>query len=136
MLPADEPAPPIAIAGQDVVVQPGATVTLDGIQSLALGDAHIVRYDWTLQSGEAVVVLEVRPFTFSSARRRRRRRRRRRCHRRGVSLQKTALAEQVRVSNLVAGRYRFRLTVTDSNKRSHDAGVQVLVLGAEMSARE
>ncbi|XP_019740570.1 kunitz-type protease inhibitor 1-like isoform X2 [Hippocampus comes] len=102
---ADEPAPPIAIAGQDVVVQPGATVTLDGIQSLALGDAHVVRYDWTLQSGEAVVVLE------------------------------TELAEQVRVSNLAAGRYRFRLTVTDSNERSHAASVQVLVLSAEMSAR-
>ncbi|XP_061610229.1 kunitz-type protease inhibitor 1-like isoform X1 [Phyllopteryx taeniolatus] len=55
----DEPAPPIAIAGRDLVVQPGATVTLDGIQSLALGDARITDYDWTLQSGgDADVVME------------------------------------------------------------------------------
>ncbi|XP_061610233.1 kunitz-type protease inhibitor 1-like isoform X4 [Phyllopteryx taeniolatus] len=103
----DEPAPPIAIAGRDLVVQPGATVTLDGIQSLALGDARITDYDWTLQSGgDADVVME-----------------------------KTPLADQVRLSELTAGRYRLRLTVTDSNRRSDSADVRVLVLDADVSAR-
>ncbi|XP_061610231.1 kunitz-type protease inhibitor 1-like isoform X3 [Phyllopteryx taeniolatus] len=102
----DEPAPPIAIAGRDLVVQPGATVTLDGIQSLALGDARITDYDWTLQSGgDADVVME------------------------------TPLADQVRLSELTAGRYRLRLTVTDSNRRSDSADVRVLVLDADVSAR-
>ncbi|XP_049613719.1 kunitz-type protease inhibitor 1 [Syngnathus scovelli] len=100
----DEPAPPIAITGQDVVVQPGATVTLDGIQSLAIGDAHLKRHVWTLQNGDPGVVME-----------------------------KTALPEQVQVSNLKAGLYNFRLTVTDSNERSHHADVQVLVLSPELS---
>ncbi|XP_077366447.1 kunitz-type protease inhibitor 1-like [Festucalex cinctus] len=103
---ADEPAPPIAIAGVDKVVQPGATVMLDGIQSLALGDATIVDYDWSLEVGNDSVVME-----------------------------ETLLPEQVRVSNLVAGRYVFRLAVTDSKGQSHRADVQVLVLSAELSAR-
>ncbi|XP_057679083.1 kunitz-type protease inhibitor 1-like [Corythoichthys intestinalis] len=102
----DEPAPPIAVPGRDQVVRPGATVTLNGIQSLALGDASITDYNWTLQSGNANVVME-----------------------------KTPLSDQVLLSNLEAGRYLFRLTVTDSNRRSHAADVQVLVLDGHESAR-
>ncbi|XP_077408118.1 kunitz-type protease inhibitor 1-like [Vanacampus margaritifer] len=102
---ADELAPPIAIAGVDKVVQPGAKVTLDGIQSLAIGDASVVDYDWSLQSGNASVVIE-----------------------------KTLLPEQVQVSNLEAGRYVFRLSVTDSNQLSQSADVQVLVLSTELTA--
>lgn len=53
-------APPIAIAGHDVIVQPGVTVTLDGIESRALGDAHIVNYKWTRVSGDNDVQLKVK----------------------------------------------------------------------------
>lgn len=60
-MPAGDQAPPIAIAGHDVIVQPGATVMLNGIESLPLGDAHITDYRWTLQSGDDSVKMEVRP---------------------------------------------------------------------------
>ncbi|XP_054475001.1 kunitz-type protease inhibitor 1-like [Anoplopoma fimbria] len=40
-------APPLAIPNRDVIVQPNQVVTLSGIQSLALGDAHIAHYHWT-----------------------------------------------------------------------------------------
>lgn len=53
-------APPIAIASHDVIVQPRVTVTLDGIESRPLGDAHIVDYKWTRVSGDAGVRLEVK----------------------------------------------------------------------------
>lgn len=56
-------APPIANAGRDVVVQPGETVTLNGIESLPLDDVHITRYDWSLQSGDASVTMEVKTDT-------------------------------------------------------------------------
>ncbi|XP_029282172.1 LOW QUALITY PROTEIN: kunitz-type protease inhibitor 1-like [Cottoperca gobio] len=101
---AGEQAPPIAIAGRDVIVQPGDEVTLNGIQSLALGDAHIAEYHWTQQSGD------------------------------GVEMQKTDLPDQVRLSNLQPGSYDFRLTVTDSNDQSHSANVTVLVLSPELSS--
>nr|XP_046229614.1 kunitz-type protease inhibitor 1-like isoform X4 [Scatophagus argus] len=102
---ADEQAPPIAIAGRDAVVQPGETVTLNGIQSLALGNAHITDYQWTLQSRAD-----------------------------GVKMEKTELPDQVRLSNLEPGSYVFQLTVTDSNGRSHADTVTVLVLSPEMSS--
>lgn len=53
-------AQPIAIAGHDVIVQPGVTVTLDGIESRALGDAHIVNYRWARVSGDDGVQLKVK----------------------------------------------------------------------------
>nr|XP_057942424.1 kunitz-type protease inhibitor 1-like [Doryrhamphus excisus] len=99
-----EQAPPIANAGRDRVVQPGATVTLNGIESLAVGHAHIVDYRWTVQSADADVTME-----------------------------ETDLPDQVRLSNLQPGNYRFRLTVTDSNDQSHSAEVGVLVLSPEQS---
>lgn len=101
---AGEPAPPIAIASRDVVVQPGKTVTLNGIESLALGDAHITNFEWTLQSGDD-----------------------------DVKLENTDLPDQVRLSNLQPGSYVFQLTVTDSNDESHAAKVTVLVLSPELS---
>lgn len=55
-----EQAPPIAIAGRDVIVQPGETVTLNGIESLALGNADITDYHWELQGGDGGVKMEVR----------------------------------------------------------------------------
>uniref|UniRef100_A0A3Q4BR86 BPTI/Kunitz inhibitor domain-containing protein n=1 Tax=Mola mola TaxID=94237 RepID=A0A3Q4BR86_MOLML len=99
-----EQAPPIAIAGRDVIVQPGATVTLNGIESLPLGNAHITDYQWTLQSGHD-----------------------------SVKMEKTELPDQVRLSNLQNGSYVFQLTVTDSNDQSHAAKVTVLVLSPELT---
>uniref|UniRef100_A0A3Q3XJF3 BPTI/Kunitz inhibitor domain-containing protein n=1 Tax=Mola mola TaxID=94237 RepID=A0A3Q3XJF3_MOLML len=103
-LPPGEQAPPIAIAGRDVIVQPGATVTLNGIESLPLGNAHITDYQWTLQSGHD-----------------------------SVKMEKTELPDQVRLSNLQNGSYVFQLTVTDSNDQSHAAKVTVLVLSPELT---
>lgn len=98
-------APPIAIAGHDVVVQPGTTVTLDGIESRPLGDAHIVDYKWARVSGDD-----------------------------GVRLEETQYSDQVALSNLQPGRYVFQLTVTDSNGQSQAAKVKVLVLSPELTA--
>lgn len=98
-------APPIAIAGHDVVVQPGQTVTLNGIESLALDDAHIADYSWTLQSGNN-----------------------------SVNMERTDLPDQVRLSDLQPGLYVFQLTVTDSNDQSDTAKVTVLVLSPEQSS--
>ena len=53
-------APPIAIAGRDVVVQPGETLTLNGIESLPLDDAHISTYSWKQKDGAAGVTMEVK----------------------------------------------------------------------------
>ena len=51
-------------------------------------------------------------------------------------LQTTALADQVRLSNLQPGSYVFQLTVTDSNNQSDDAEVTVLVLSPELTSSE
>ncbi|CAK6981233.1 kunitz-type protease inhibitor 1-like [Scomber scombrus] len=99
-------APPIAIAGRDVVVQPGETLTLNGIESLPLDDAHISTYSWKQKGGAAAVTMEP-----------------------------TDLPDQVRLSNLQPGSYVFQLTVTDSNDQSDDAEVTVLVLNPEQSSK-
>ncbi|TKS65068.1 Pleckstrin -like proteiny domain-containing family G member 3 [Collichthys lucidus] len=99
-----EQAPPIAIASPDVIVQPGHAVTLNGSESLALGDAHIKDYRWSLQSGDN-----------------------------GVKMENTELPDQVRLSNLQPGPYRFQLTVTDSKDQSHGTNVHILVLSPEQS---
>lgn len=49
----------MANAGRDIVVQPGETVLLNGIESEALGDAKITDYSWTLDSGDEDVFIEV-----------------------------------------------------------------------------
>ncbi|XP_078029723.1 kunitz-type protease inhibitor 1-like [Epinephelus lanceolatus] len=104
---AGEQPPPIAIAGRDVIVQLGEPVLLNGIQSLALGNAHITDYDWTVKSGNGSI---------------------------GTELQKTDLPDQVQVSFRQPGSYVFQLTVTDSNDQSHAANVTVLVLSQELSS--
>ncbi|XP_034017948.1 kunitz-type protease inhibitor 1-like [Thalassophryne amazonica] len=98
-------APPIANAGWNVVVQPGVVVTLNGSESLALGDAHITDYHWS----------ELTRLT-------------------GVKMETTDLPDQVRVSNLQPGLNVFQLTVTDSKGQSGSARVNVHVLGPEQSA--
>uniref|UniRef100_A0A3B4XGD4 Serine peptidase inhibitor, Kunitz type 1 b n=1 Tax=Seriola lalandi dorsalis TaxID=1841481 RepID=A0A3B4XGD4_SERLL len=51
---------PIVNAGRDVIVQPRETVTLNGTESLALGDAQITDHQWSLLSGDPSVKMEVR----------------------------------------------------------------------------
>ncbi|XP_029902575.1 kunitz-type protease inhibitor 1b isoform X1 [Myripristis murdjan] len=103
---AGELAPPIAVAGRDQVVRPGEQVLLNGVESQAVGDAHITDYSWKLLSGDAAVHTE-----------------------------KTELADQLRLSNLQSGIYVFQLTVIDSNSQSDAAKVKVVVLGPEQSDR-
>ncbi|XP_069544172.1 kunitz-type protease inhibitor 1b isoform X1 [Brachyistius frenatus] len=98
-------SPPIANAGRDVIVQPGETVMLNGIESLALNDAEITDYHWSLKSGDN-----------------------------GVKMAKTDLPDQLQLSNLQPGSYVFQLTVTDSNGQSRDAKVTVLVLNPEQTS--
>uniref|UniRef100_UPI003AAB3147 kunitz-type protease inhibitor 1-like n=1 Tax=Centroberyx gerrardi TaxID=166262 RepID=UPI003AAB3147 len=97
-------APPLANAGRDVLVQPGDPVTLNGIESQALGDAHITDFHWSLLSGDAAVEME-----------------------------KTDLPDQLRLSNLQPGVYVFQLKVTDSNDQSAAAKVTVRVLDPQQS---
>ncbi|KAF7654043.1 hypothetical protein LDENG_00075330 [Lucifuga dentata] len=99
-----EKALPIANAGKDVVVQPNSSVMLNGIESLALGDAHITEYHWTQLSGDA-----------------------------SVKMEPTEYPDQVRLSDLQPGSHTFQLTVTDSDGQSHRATVTVLVLSPELS---
>lgn len=100
----DEKAPPIAIASRDVIVQPGQTVTLSGIESLALGDAQIQQYKWNQLSG---------PEDFK--------------------MERTDLPDQVTLSSLLPGTHIFQLIVTDSNDQSHSTKVKVLVLDPELT---
>ncbi|XP_041928453.1 kunitz-type protease inhibitor 1a isoform X1 [Alosa sapidissima] len=94
--------PPIANGGQDRVIQPQETVTLDGFQSK--DDKKIVSYQWRMVSGQPSAVIE-----------------------------KTNFEDQVSVSNLSSGVYKFQLTVTDSIGQSDSTQVTVLVLTLEQS---
>ncbi|MCI4382828.1 hypothetical protein PGIGA_G00019220 [Pangasianodon gigas] len=94
--------PPRAIAGQDRVVQPHDVVMLNGIESK--DDHEIVQYQWVQVSGSPTAVIE-----------------------------KTTFKDEVRVSSLSPGVYKFRLTVTDNAGQSDSAEVTVLVLTPEQS---
>ncbi|KAM8832838.1 kunitz-type protease inhibitor 1b isoform 2-T2 [Spinachia spinachia] len=61
---AGDGALPIAIAPRDVIIQPGEVVTLSGIQSLAMGAAHISRYQWSLFGADVNVTMESGSFVF------------------------------------------------------------------------
>lgn len=52
------------------------------------------------------------------------------------ALQKTGFKDQIMVSNLTSGVYKFQLTVTDSIGQSDSIKVTVLVLTPEQSERE
>ncbi|KAK5622764.1 hypothetical protein CRENBAI_025123 [Crenichthys baileyi] len=98
-------SPPITNAGRDIVVQPGEIVTLNGTESVALNQARIVDYRWSLQSGDP-----------------------------SLKMEKTDLQDQVRLSNLHPGSYILKLSVKDSNGHSGDDEVTVLVLTSELSS--
>ncbi|KAG7466339.1 hypothetical protein MATL_G00163670 [Megalops atlanticus] len=98
----DDDKPPIANGGQDRVVQPQDTVTLNGIESR--DDKKIVSYQWRLIKGNPGAVIE-----------------------------KTHFEDEVMVSNLSAGVYKFQLTVTDTIGQSDSTEVTVLVLTPEQS---
>ncbi|KAL6095435.1 spint1 [Pungitius sinensis] len=97
---------PIAIAPRDVIIQPGEVVTLRGTQSLAMHDAHIAKYQWSLFSGDA-----------------------------NVTMQETDKPDQVRLSNLQSGSFVFQLIVIDSkHQRSRASNVSVVVLDPQGSS--
>ncbi|XP_060772167.1 kunitz-type protease inhibitor 1-like isoform X2 [Neoarius graeffei] len=93
---------PIANPGADIVVQPGESVYLNGIESW--DDRKIIKYEWTLLSGDPSVVI-----------------------------QQTAFLDQRLLLNLHPAVYRFQLRVTDSAGQSDTASVTVLVLTQEQA---
>ncbi|XP_072288336.1 kunitz-type protease inhibitor 1-like [Eucyclogobius newberryi] len=95
---------PIAVGGRDMVVQPGESVVLNGIESHAPWD-QIQDYRWTLKRGISTVTME-----------------------------KTQFSDQIRVSGLDSGSHWFSLTVTDSNGNSAKDEILVLVLTPEQSS--
>lgn len=89
---------------------PGQDVVVQPRENVTLNgvqskdDNQIVEYKWTLVSGSSAAVLEKAHFD-----------------------------DQVMVSNLTAGLYKFRLTVKDNAGQSDSADVTVLVLTPEQS---
>ncbi|XP_041809444.1 kunitz-type protease inhibitor 1a [Chelmon rostratus] len=100
--PNESDRPPVANGGQDLVVQPQDTVTLNGIGSK--DDKGIVSYQWQM--------LTVYPYAVT---------------------EKTNFDDQIIVSNLTSGVYKFQLTVTDTIGQSDSTKVTVLVLTPEQS---
>ncbi|KAM3871345.1 kunitz-type protease inhibitor 1a [Diretmus argenteus] len=75
------------------------------LNGIASKDDHkVVSYKWQMVSGNSFVIME-----------------------------KTNLDDQVIVSNLTSGMYRFQLTVTDSSGQSDSTQISVLVLTPEQS---
>uniref|UniRef100_UPI003AAF00B8 kunitz-type protease inhibitor 1a isoform X1 n=1 Tax=Centroberyx gerrardi TaxID=166262 RepID=UPI003AAF00B8 len=97
-----EDRPPVANGGQDQVIQPQDSVTLNGIESK--DDRGIVSYQWQMVSGNTFAVIA-----------------------------KTNFEDQIIVSNLTSGVYKFKLTVTDTIGQSDSTQVTVLVLTPEQS---
>ncbi|XP_039874358.1 kunitz-type protease inhibitor 1-like [Simochromis diagramma] len=97
--------PPVANAGRDVTIQPGETVMLNGTESVALSGAKIKDYRWSLERGDS-----------------------------SVKIEETNYPDQVQLSNLQTGSYVFKLTVNDSNGKSDDAKVTVLVLNPQQTS--
>ncbi|XP_034531484.1 kunitz-type protease inhibitor 1a [Notolabrus celidotus] len=100
--PNDLDRPPIANGGQDRVVQPQDSLTLNGIKSK--DDNGIASYLWQMLTVYEHAVIE-----------------------------KTNFQDQIIVSNLTSGVYKFQLTVTDTIGQSDSAKVTVLVLTPEQS---
>ncbi|TNN87162.1 Kunitz-type protease inhibitor 1 [Liparis tanakae] len=98
----DDDRPPVAFGGQDRVVQPQDTVTLNGIESK--DDQKIVSFQWQMLTNYPYAVIE-----------------------------KTNFEDQIIVSNLTSGVYKFQLKVTDAIGQSDSTKVTVLVLNPEES---
>ncbi|KAF3844725.1 hypothetical protein F7725_007888 [Dissostichus mawsoni] len=94
--------PPTANGGQDLVVQPQDTVTLNGVESK--DDHGSLTYQWQMLTAYPNAVIE-----------------------------KTNFDDQIIVSNLSSGVYKFQLTVTDAIGQSDSTKVTVLVLTPEQS---
>ncbi|CAB1335117.1 unnamed protein product [Coregonus sp. 'balchen'] len=113
-LPDEEDHPPVANGGPDRVVQPQESLTLNGIESK--DDHKIVTYQWHLVSGNSSAVIEVSDDDWGHQ-----------------GAQKTTFSDQVIVSKLTSGVYKFQLTVTDSSGQSDQTQITVLVLTPEQS---
>ncbi|XP_056250466.1 kunitz-type protease inhibitor 1a [Seriola aureovittata] len=100
--PNESDRPPVANGGQDRVVQPQDSVTLNGIESK--DDQGIASFQWQMLTGYPYAVIE-----------------------------KTSFDDQIIVSNLTSGVYKFQLTVTDTIGQSDSIKVTVLVLTPEQS---
>ncbi|KAM6961308.1 kunitz-type protease inhibitor 1a [Aplochiton taeniatus] len=100
--PDEDDRPPVANGGQDQVVQPQDSLTLNGFQSK--DDNGIASFHWEQVSGKPTAIME-----------------------------KTQLDDQMIVSNLSSGIYKFQLTVTDTSGQSDSTVVTVLVLTPEES---
>ncbi|XP_037551370.1 kunitz-type protease inhibitor 1a [Nematolebias whitei] len=94
--------PPVADAGQDQVVQPQDSVTLNGIQSR--DDKGIESYKWDMLTDYPYALIE-----------------------------KTNFPDQIIVSNLTSGMYKFQLTVTDTGGQTDATMITILVLTPEQS---
>ncbi|XP_054653594.1 kunitz-type protease inhibitor 1a [Dunckerocampus dactyliophorus] len=100
--PKETDRPPVANGGQDRVVQPQDSVTLNGVESK--DDERIVSYQWQMLTEYPYAIIE-----------------------------KTNFDDQIIVSNLTSGIYKFQLTVTDTIGQSDSTKVTVLVLTPEQS---
>uniref|UniRef100_UPI0037E9B2CF kunitz-type protease inhibitor 1a n=1 Tax=Semicossyphus pulcher TaxID=241346 RepID=UPI0037E9B2CF len=100
--PNESDRPPVANGGQDRVVQPQDTVTLNGMQSK--DDKGINSFQWKMLTAYPYAVIE-----------------------------KTGYDDQIAVSNLTSGMYKFQLTVIDTIGQSDTTKVSVLVLTPEQS---
>ncbi|XP_068607876.1 kunitz-type protease inhibitor 1a [Brachionichthys hirsutus] len=100
--PNEEDHPPLANGGQDRVVQPQDSVTLNGIESK--DDQGVASFQWQM--------LTVYPYAV---------------------IEKTSFDDQIIVSNLTSGVYKFQLTVIDTSGQSDSTKVTVLVLTPEQS---
>ncbi|XP_061700571.1 kunitz-type protease inhibitor 1a [Syngnathoides biaculeatus] len=100
--PKETDRPPVANGGQDRVVQPQDTVTLNGLESK--DDEGIASYMWQMLTEYPYAIIE-----------------------------KTKFVDQIIVSNLTSGIYKFQLTVTDTIGQSDSTEVTVLVLTPEQS---
>ncbi|XP_037097490.1 kunitz-type protease inhibitor 1a [Syngnathus acus] len=100
--PKETDRPPMANGGQDRVVQPQDSVTLNGLESK--DDKKIVSFVWKMLTEYPYAVIE-----------------------------KTDFDDQIIVSNLTSGMYKFQLTVTDTIGQSDSTQVTVLVLTPEQS---
>ncbi|XP_014898006.1 kunitz-type protease inhibitor 1a [Poecilia latipinna] len=96
-------SPPVADAGSDIVVQPKENVTLSGFQSR---DEHpqSLTFTWAM--------VTIYPYAI---------------------IEKSTFPDEIIVSNLTSGKYKFSLTVTDAAGQSDSTMINVLVLTAEES---